>query len=102
LFSGGQDSTFCLAWALDRFSSVETIGFGYGRKHRVELDVRPQILEAFRSQFLLSAPKLGEDHVVDLGVPGSLSETALTRDVAISLQENGLPNTFGPAAICCS
>jgi 7-cyano-7-deazaguanine synthase len=96
LFSGGQDSTTCLAWALDRFSSVETIGFSYGQKHRVELDVRPQILEAFRSQFPPWAPKLGEDHVVDLAVLGSLSETALTRDVAISLQAGGLPNTFVP------
>jgi len=96
LFSGGQDSTTCLAWALERFASVETIGFDYGQKHRIELDVRPRILAALRTQFPAWAAKLGDDHVVDLGVLGALSETALTRDVAVAMQSNGLPNTFVP------
>ncbi len=96
LFSGGQDSTTCLAWALDRYEHVETIGFDYGQKHRIELDVRPRILEAIRSGFPKWASKLGTDFIVDIAALGQLSETSLTRDVAITLQANGLPNTFVP------
>jgi len=96
LFSGGQDSTTCLAWALERFGKVETVGFDYGQRHRVELDARPAILEALRSRFPDWGGKLGEDHLVDLGSLGRLSETALTRDVAIGMEANGLPNTFVP------
>jgi 7-cyano-7-deazaguanine synthase len=96
LFSGGQDSTTCLAWALQRFDSVETIGFDYGQRHRVELDVRPAILDALRSGFPHWAEKLGEDHLVDLAALGRLSDTALTRDVAIGMEAGGLPNTFVP------
>ena len=96
LFSGGPDSTTCLAWALDRFEHVETIGFSYGQKHLVELEVRPQILASLRAQFPAWAPRLGEDHLVDLSVLGQVSETALTRDVAISFASSGLPNTFVP------
>ena len=96
LLSGGQDSATCLAWALDRFDHVETIGFDYGQRHRVELDVRPLILEALRQRFPSWASKLGEDRVVDLGVLGQVSETSLTRGVAIAMQANGLPNTFVP------
>ena len=96
LFSGGQDSTVCLAWALDRFAHVETIGFAYGQKHRVELDVRPKVLAALRGAFPAWEAKLGADHVVDIEALGAMSDTALTRDIAISFETNGLPNTFVP------
>ena len=96
LFSGGQDSTTCLAWALDRFTRVETIGFDYGQRHRVELDVRPKILGRLRRDFTGWAGRLGEDHLIDMGVLGQISDTALTGDAAIVMQENGLPNTFVP------
>jgi 7-cyano-7-deazaguanine synthase len=96
LFSGGQDSTVCLAWALDRFAHVETIGFAYGQKHRVELDVRPNVLAALRGAFPAWEAKLGADHVVDIEALGAMSDTALTRDIAISFETNGLPNTFVP------
>lgn len=96
LFSGGQDSATCLAWALERFGRVETVGFDYGQRHRVELDVRPGILEGMRSRFPQWAGRLGDDHMLDLGVLGQVSDTALTRDVEIAMQDNGLPNTFVP------
>lgn len=95
-FSGGQDSTTCLAWALDRFDRVETVGFDYGQRHRVELDVRPRVLYAVRHRFAGWAGKLGEDRVIDMSVLGQVSDTSLTRDVAIAMQTNGLPNTFVP------
>lgn len=96
LFSGGQDSTACLAWALDRFDAVETIGFDYGQRHRVELDCRPAILAAIRAAFPAWAGKLGGDHVIDLGVLGQLSDTALTKEAEIAMGADGLPNTFVP------
>jgi 7-cyano-7-deazaguanine synthase len=96
LFSGGQDSTTCLAWALDRYAQVETLGFDYGQRHRVELDVRPVVLAAMRERLPHLAAKLGEDHVIDLGVLGQISDTALTRETEIAMQQNGLPNTFVP------
>ena len=96
LFSGGQDSTTCLAWALDRFERVETLGFDYGQRHRVELDARPRILAELRALFPHWAPRLGADHLLDLGVLGAISDTALTRDVAIATANDGLPNTFVP------
>ena len=96
LFSGGQDSTVSLAWALDRFAQVETIGFDYGQKHRIELDVRPNVLAAIRRGFPAWGAKLGEDHLIDLAALGRMSDTALTRDVAIRFEANGLPNTFVP------
>ncbi len=96
LFSGGQDSATCLAWALARFAEVETIGFDYGQRHRVELDVRPVFLDAVRHAFPDWALRLGEDRVVDAGIIGTLSETALTRETEIAMQANGLPNTFVP------
>ncbi len=96
LFSGGQDSATCLAWALARFGHVETIGFDYGQRHRVELDVRPVFLARLKEQFPDWAARLGEDHVVDAGVIGRLSETALTRETEIAMQADGLPNTFVP------
>ena len=96
LFSGGQDSTTCLAWALERFDHVETIGFDYGQRHRVELDVRPAILASLRARQPSLAARLGQDHMVDLQVLGRLSETALTTDAAIAMRDDGLPNTFVP------
>src|SRR5438128_2437604 len=83
LFSGGQDSTTCLAWALARFASVETIGFDYGQRHRIELDCRGRIVEQLRRAFPQWGGKLGADHLIDLGVLGQISDTALTRDSAI-------------------
>ena len=96
LFSGGQDSTTCLAWALERFAHVETIGFNYGQRHRIEMDVRLQTLREVRAGFSLWRDKLGDDHVVDLAVLGQISDTALTRDVEIAYEKSGLPNTFVP------
>ena len=96
LFSGGQDSTTCLAWALARYQKVETIGFDYGQRHAIELTVRPALLEKTRALSSDWNSRLGEDHMVDLSLIGKISDTALTRDVAISMQENGLPNTFVP------
>lgn len=96
LFSGGQDSTTCLGWALSRFDRVETVGFDYGQRHRVELDVRPTVLAALRAAFPDWAQRLGGDHVIDLSALGQVSETALTRDVEIRMQEGGLPTTFVP------
>jgi len=96
LFSGGQDSTTCLAWTLSRFAAVETIGFDYRQRHRVELQCRASVLETLRSKFTDWNGKLGVDHVVDLGVLGAISDTALTGDTAIAFEQNGLPNTFVP------
>jgi 7-cyano-7-deazaguanine synthase len=96
LFSGGQDSATCLAWALDRFAAVETIGFDYGQRHRVELPCRERIIARLRGEFPAWAGKLGEDHLIDLGVLGQISDTAMTRDTEIVLAESGLPNTFVP------
>ena len=96
LFSGGQDSTTCLAWALNRFRGVETIGFDYGQRHRVELDVRPKILDRLRREFPAWGDKIGEDHLLDLNMLGQVSDTALTRDVEIRIEATGLPNTFVP------
>lgn len=96
LFSGGQDSTVCLAWALDRFACVETVGFAYGQRHAVELTVRPRI----RAQLAKTRPDwaagLGEDHLVDIGALARISNTALTQDMAIEIAANGLPTTFVP------
>jgi 7-cyano-7-deazaguanine synthase len=96
LFSGGQDSATCLAWALARFSEVETIGFSYGQRHAVELEVRQHFLAGLRAAFPAWAPRLGLDHMLDLGVIGQMGETALTADVAIEMGRNGLPTTFVP------
>lgn len=96
LFSGGQDSTACLAWALDRYARVETLGFDYGQRHRVELDCRQTVLRELRAQFPVWAARLGEDHLLDLALLGQISDTALTESRAIELQANGLPNTFVP------
>ncbi|MGC5790260.1 7-cyano-7-deazaguanine synthase QueC [Herbaspirillum sp.] len=96
LFSGGQDSTTCLAWALSRYQRVETIGFDYGQRHAIELEVRPALLEKMKAFSPEWQARLGEDHMIDLSLIGKISDTALTRDVAIAMQDNGLPNTFVP------
>ncbi len=96
LFSGGQDSAVCLAWALSRFDRVETIGFDYRQRHRVELDCRTVFLRKFREAFPAWGAKLGEDHLLDLGVLGEVSDTALTREQAIGFADSGLPSTFVP------
>lgn len=96
LFSGGQDSTTCLAWALARFDRVETIGFDYGQKHIVEMECRQTILRKIGQLKRGWEGRLGEDHLIDLGILGQISETALTQDMAITIAENGLPNTFVP------
>jgi 7-cyano-7-deazaguanine synthase len=97
LFSGGQDSTTCLAWALARYARVETLGFDYGQRHRVELDCREPLRNALRQGWPAWAERLGEDHLLDLGLLGQISDTALTQDKAIEWQANGLPNSFVPA-----
>jgi 7-cyano-7-deazaguanine synthase len=96
LFSGGQDSTTTLAWALQRYAHVETIGFDYGQRHAVEMDCRPVVLAELRRQFPHWAARLGDDHVLDLRLLGRISDTALTQDKAIEFARNGLPNTFVP------
>ena len=96
LFSGGQDSATCLAWALDRYEHVETIGFDYGQRHRVELACRQAVLDQLRAGFTQWAPRLGQDHMLDLGLLGQISDTALTADKAIAFEQSGLPNTFVP------
>jgi 7-cyano-7-deazaguanine synthase len=96
LFSGGQDSTTCLAWALARYDRVETIGFDYGQRHRVEMAARLVVLDALRRDFPDWAPRLGADHVVELAALAAVSETSLTRDVAIAMAADGLPNSFVP------
>jgi 7-cyano-7-deazaguanine synthase len=96
LFSGGQDSTTCLAHALTRFERVETVGFDYGQRHHVEMEARLTVLQQLRQQFPAWAPRLGPDHVLDLAVLGQVSETSLTRDMAFRMEATGLPNTFVP------
>jgi 7-cyano-7-deazaguanine synthase len=96
LFSGGQDSTTCLAWALDRFERVETVGFDYGQRHRVELACRSGIRTALAELNNAWGRRLGEEHTISLASLGEISSTALTRDVAIEIGKEGLPNTFVP------
>jgi len=96
LFSGGQDSTLCLAWALSRYARVETVGFDYGQRHDAELKARQAVFGAFASDFPEWSARRGEDHQVDLSSLGRISETSLTRDMEIRLGENGLPTTFVP------
>jgi 7-cyano-7-deazaguanine synthase len=96
LFSGGQDSTVCLAWALERFACVETVGFAYGQRHAVELDVRPRIRERIAKLDESWKTRLGDDHVVSLDALAAISDTALTRDTAIEIAGSGLPTTFVP------
>jgi len=96
LFSGGQDSTVCLAWALERFSRVETVGFDYRQRHVIELQVRPRIRARLAAQSARWRERLGEDHVVRIEAIADISESALTREVAIEVAESGLPTTFVP------
>ncbi len=96
LFSGGQDSATCLAWALSRYSRVETVGFDYGQRHRVELDCRVRFRQALGAAFPLWGERLGGDHLLDLRALGQISDTAMTRDVTIENDARGLPNTFVP------
>ncbi len=96
IFSGGQDSATCLAWALNRFARVHTVGFTYGQRHVVEMTCREQVLRRVPELGAVWAGKLREDTVLDLGVLGSLSECSLTRDIPITEGSNGLPNTFVP------
>ncbi|AHI24845.1 queuosine biosynthesis protein QueC/ExsB [Komagataeibacter xylinus E25] len=96
LFSGGQDSATCLAWALARFGRVETLGFDYGQRHAVELECRAALRDGMATQNALWAQRLGADHTLDLAALGTVSDTALTREAEITMNENGLPNTFVP------
>jgi len=96
LFSGGQDSTVCLAQALSDYDRVETIGFAYGQRHVIELQTRLHLLDRLKTEFPQWAEKLGPDHLLELPTLGRISETSLTRSVAIEIQTGGLPNTFVP------
>ena len=96
LFSGGQDSTTCLALALSKYERVETVAFDYRQRHSVELEARLNVLAQIKLQFPHWAHKLGEDHLLDLAVLGQVSETSLTRDMVFQMEEGGLPNTFVP------
>ncbi|HFB2048078.1 MAG: 7-cyano-7-deazaguanine synthase QueC [Hyphomicrobiaceae bacterium] len=96
LFSGGQDSTVCLAWALSRFQMIDTIGFDYGQYHRIELDCRQKVISEIKRKFPLWKSKLGSDHIIDLSILGQISQTALTENISITIDDSGLPNTFVP------
>jgi 7-cyano-7-deazaguanine synthase len=96
LFSGGQDSTVCLAWALDRYRRVETVGFDYGQRHAVELEARAAVRARIAERFPHWAPRLGDDHMLDIKGFGTVAESALTADRAIEMTAKGLPSTFVP------
>jgi len=96
LFSGGQDSATCLAWALARFAHVETLGFDYGQRNRIELDSRERLRQGMQRLGLPGAQGLGMDHLLSVDVLGQLGSSALQEDCAIAMQQDGLPNTFVP------
>lgn len=96
LFSGGQDSTTCLAWALERYDYVETVGFDYGQRHIVELDCRQEVLAAFRENFPTWRNRLGDDNLLDMTLLSKISDTAMTSNKIIEFSSKGLPNTFVP------
>ena len=96
LFSGGQDSTACLAWAAEHYSRVETVGFSYGQRHIIELQARQTVLAAVRDAFPHWSARIGADHELQLPTLAAISETSLTRDVAFEMSVSGLPNTFVP------
>jgi len=96
LFSGGQDSTTCLAHALSKYQRVETLAFDYGQRHAVELEARLEVRAAITERFPAWASKLGEDHLLEASILGQISETSLTRDTQIAMESSGLPNTFVP------
>ncbi|MFO1136287.1 MAG: 7-cyano-7-deazaguanine synthase QueC [Rhodoblastus sp.] len=96
LFSGGQDSATCLAWALERYARVETVGFDYGQRHAIELRQRAIVREKFAALKPAWGDRLGPDHTLDLSALGAISDTAMTREIAIEADAKGLPNTFVP------
>lgn len=96
LFSGGQDSTTCLAWALSRYDHVETVGFTYGQRHRVEMECREPVRAGLGAIFSAWKAKLGRDHLIDLGVLGQVGVSALTADLPFDTRPDGLPATFVP------
>jgi len=96
LFSGGQDSSVCLAWALERYARVETVGFDYGQRHVIEMEARQAVRREIAARFPLWADRLGEDHVLDIRSFGAVAQSALTADRAIEMTERGLPSTFVP------
>jgi 7-cyano-7-deazaguanine synthase len=96
LFSGGQDSATCLAWALERYARVETVGFDYGQRHRIELDCRVTVRDGLSAIKPLWGERLGEDHMIDLAVLGQISQTSLTKEIAFEMEGDDLPNTFVP------
>ena len=96
LFSGGQDSATCLAWGLQRFARVEMLGFDYGQRHAIELECRGRLLEGIRLLRPAWVTKLGDSHTLEIPTLAEISDTALTRDVAIAMGADGLPNTFVP------
>lgn len=96
LFSGGQDSATCLAWALERYDYVETVGFDYDQRHNIEMQCRLDVLSRVKFGFKAWRDKIGPDHVIDLSSLGRISETSLTRDTEITLSKDGLPNSFVP------
>lgn len=97
LFSGGQDSTTCLAWALSRFERVETVGFDYGQRHLAEMAARPRVLAAMRSLSETWREALGADHILPIDTLKKIGGSALTDDVAFAMGANGLPTSFVPA-----
>ena len=102
LFSGGQDSTTCLAWALDRFARVEMLGFAYGQRHAIELDCRDRLLAGIRSAYPDWNAKLGESHTLEIPTLAEISDTALTRDVEIKMGATACRTRSCPVAIWCS
>ncbi len=96
MFSGGQDSATCLAWALEQYDYVETVGFHYEQRHAIEMECRMTVLEKMRSLRPEWEAKLGQDKIIDLAALGAISDTSLTRDVEIIHNEQGLPSTFVP------
>lgn len=97
LFSGGQDSSTCLAWALNTFAHVETVGFEYGQRHEVEIECRSKVRRAIAQLKPEWKEKLGDDHLLDMSLLGQISDCALTREKALEFERNGVPNTFVPA-----
>lgn len=97
LFSGGQDSTTCLAWALKNFKEVETVGFDYGQRHTAEITCRKHILETIEDVLPYAKGRLGQDHMIDMKVLGQISECSLTREIEIEFEKDGVPNSFVPA-----
>jgi 7-cyano-7-deazaguanine synthase len=96
LFSGGQDSSVCLAWALERYAHVETVGFDYGQRHAVELEARQSVRAAIAAEFPDWASRLGDDHLLEMRGFGGIGETAMTEDRAFEITEKGLPSTYVP------